>query len=87
MRENLKEIFGSEVIDTAGPAWGLDDEDEIRGCFRPTGYPGVSTTFVLCDPDVTIVRSSGIVWAIWRLFGSIHDNWCVNVLSSHVNEI
>lgn len=36
VRESLKEIFGNEVIGTAGPAWGLDDEDEIRGCFRPT---------------------------------------------------
>ncbi|KZT03173.1 FAD/NAD-P-binding domain-containing protein [Laetiporus sulphureus 93-53] len=40
-REDLKQIFGEEIIGSTGPLWGLDDEGEIRGCYRPTGHPGL----------------------------------------------
>jgi hypothetical protein len=40
-RENWKALFGDEVIERAGPAWGLDAEGEQYGQYRPTGHPGV----------------------------------------------
>lgn len=40
-REDLKSIFGADVIDATSPLWGLDEETEIRGCYRPSGYPGL----------------------------------------------
>ncbi|PCH45143.1 FAD/NAD(P)-binding domain-containing protein [Wolfiporia cocos MD-104 SS10] len=39
-RVSLKELFGAEVVDNAGPLWGFDEEGEITGCYRPTGHPG-----------------------------------------------
>lgn len=33
--------FGAEVIDNTSPIWGLDDEGEIRGAYRPTGHPAL----------------------------------------------
>jgi hypothetical protein len=41
MRKNWDHIFGSEVIDRAGSSWGLDQEGELIGAYRPTGQPGV----------------------------------------------
>ena len=35
-------MFGEDVMEGVSEAWGLDDEAEVRGCFRPTGHPGVS---------------------------------------------
>ena len=42
MREVNKEIFGEDVIDRVHKVYGLDEEGEIRGSYRPCGYPGVS---------------------------------------------
>jgi hypothetical protein len=43
--QDPREIWGSllspEIIDRAGPAWGLDEEGEFRGAYRPTGQPGL----------------------------------------------
>ncbi|KAJ7042123.1 FAD/NAD-P-binding domain-containing protein [Mycena alexandri] len=36
-----KTILGDEIMDRVGPVWGLDDEGELRGCYRPTGQPGL----------------------------------------------
>jgi hypothetical protein len=36
-------IFGRDVIERAGPVWGLDDEGELRGVYRPSGHPAVRT--------------------------------------------
>ena len=41
MREAMKQTFGEDVINSTCDTWGLDNEGEIRGCFRPTGHPGV----------------------------------------------
>ncbi|KAJ7589556.1 FAD/NAD-P-binding domain-containing protein [Mycena floridula] len=38
--DSLRPLFGDEVIDRAGPLWGLDEENLIKGCYRPSGYPG-----------------------------------------------
>jgi len=40
-RQSLKEIFGANAIDQTSPLWGLDDEGEIRGAYRPSGHPGI----------------------------------------------
>ncbi|OSX58694.1 hypothetical protein POSPLADRAFT_1153512 [Postia placenta MAD-698-R-SB12] len=40
-RESLKEIFGTEIVDSTGVPWGLDDEGEISNTYRPTGHPGL----------------------------------------------
>ncbi|KAF8830908.1 hypothetical protein HHX47_DHR1000063 [Lentinula edodes] len=36
----MKGIFG-EIIDKAGPVGGVDEEGEMKGAYRPTGYPGL----------------------------------------------
>lgn len=39
MRENVRTIVGDDVADQLTEVWGLDDEGEIRGLFRPSGHP------------------------------------------------
>jgi hypothetical protein len=40
----MKETFGKDVIDRTEEVWGLDAEGECRGCYRPSGQPGVSAS-------------------------------------------
>ena len=40
MSESVRLIFGDAVADRVGPAWGLDDEGEVRAMWRPTAQPG-----------------------------------------------
>lgn len=37
----MKKIFGDEVINQTQEVWGLDEEYELKGCYRPSGHPGV----------------------------------------------
>ena len=37
----MKDIFNQEVIESTKEIWGLDEEDEMCGVYRPTGYPAV----------------------------------------------
>ena len=37
----MKDIFDPEVIASTKEIWGLDEENEMRGVYRPTGYPAV----------------------------------------------
>jgi len=39
--DTMRTIFGDEAIDRVGPVWGIDKEGELRGCYRPTGHPGL----------------------------------------------
>jgi hypothetical protein len=39
--ETWSSLLSPEIIDRAGPAWGLDEEGEFRGAYRPTGQPGL----------------------------------------------
>ncbi|KAJ6497147.1 FAD/NAD-P-binding domain-containing protein [Mycena vitilis] len=39
--DTMRATFGDEVIDRVGPIWGLDQEGELRGCYRPTGQPAL----------------------------------------------
>jgi putative flavoprotein involved in K+ transport len=41
MREAARRILGDEVADRCKPVWGLDDEGELSGLYRPTGHPGL----------------------------------------------
>ncbi|KAI9066764.1 FAD/NAD-P-binding domain-containing protein [Trametes sanguinea] len=41
MREANRETFGKEVIDQTDEVYGLDEEGEIKGSYRPSGHPGL----------------------------------------------
>ncbi|KAJ7168404.1 FAD/NAD-P-binding domain-containing protein [Mycena crocata] len=41
IRDTMRGVFGDTIIDRVGPVWGLDEEGELRGCYRPTGHPGL----------------------------------------------
>lgn len=47
MRENNKELFGEDAIDMTDEVYGLDAEGELRGSYRPSGYPGVSIVVLI----------------------------------------
>ncbi|GJF00330.1 NAD(P)/FAD-dependent oxidoreductase [Phanerochaete sordida] len=40
-REMYRRVFGEDVIDKTSDVWGLDEEVELQGCYRPTGNPGL----------------------------------------------
>ena len=42
MREVNAALFGQDVIDKTDEVYGLDEEGELRGSYRPSGYPGVN---------------------------------------------
>ena len=39
MRDTIRPIVGDEVADGLTTVWGLDDQGEIKGVFRPSGHP------------------------------------------------
>ncbi|KAI0741575.1 FAD/NAD-P-binding domain-containing protein [Daedaleopsis nitida] len=41
MRETNTELLGKDVIDQTEPVYGLDEEGEIKGSYRPSGHPGL----------------------------------------------
>jgi len=41
IRDTMKQIFGEETIEMTVPVWGLDEEGEIKGSYRPCGHPGL----------------------------------------------
>lgn len=41
VREHSRKILGDETIDRTGPVYGLDEEGELQGSYRPTGHPGL----------------------------------------------
>ena len=38
-QDTVRAIFGDDVADRLGPIWGLDDTDELRNMWQPTGQP------------------------------------------------
>ncbi|KAK7008195.1 hypothetical protein R3P38DRAFT_2791530 [Favolaschia claudopus] len=40
IRDTLRQIFGDEIIDQTSTVWGVDEEGELNGCYRPSGHPG-----------------------------------------------
>ena len=41
IRETNIELLGEDVINQTEEVFGLDEEGEIEGSYRPCGYPGV----------------------------------------------
>ncbi|KAJ7056138.1 FAD/NAD-P-binding domain-containing protein [Mycena amicta] len=41
IRDNMRALFSDAVIDKTSPLWGLDEEGELRGCYRESGHPGL----------------------------------------------
>ncbi|KAJ3936228.1 MAG: FAD/NAD-P-binding domain-containing protein [Lentinula lateritia] len=41
IRDTMKDTFGEETIELTAPVWGLDEEGEIQGSYRPSGHPGL----------------------------------------------
>lgn len=39
LRDYVTPILGEKVMAEVGPIWGLDEEGEIRGAYRPSGHP------------------------------------------------
>ena len=40
-KDKIREILGDEIADRTKEIWGLDQEDEINGVYKLSGYPGV----------------------------------------------
>jgi len=62
----MKEVFGEETIERTGPVWGLDHEGELRGCYRPSGHPGVGFPLFICFATLksspsALVRNGGFL--------------------------
>jgi cation diffusion facilitator CzcD-associated flavoprotein CzcO len=41
MRESARLLFGDEVADACAPVWGVDDQGELSGVWRRSGYEGL----------------------------------------------
>jgi putative flavoprotein involved in K+ transport len=41
MRETARDLFGDHVADRCRPAWGLDEEGELSGVWRRSGFDGL----------------------------------------------
>ncbi|KAI0677128.1 FAD/NAD-P-binding domain-containing protein [Trametes maxima] len=41
IREADRELLGDDVVSRIGDVYGLDDEGELKGSYRPSGHPGV----------------------------------------------
>ena len=68
IRDVNKRLMGTDVIDQTCEAWGLDDEGEVQGCYRPTGHPGVSALAFEC---VALLMSWG--GQLWYALGDFFN--------------
>nr|VWO94810.1 L-ornithine 5-monooxygenase (L-ornithine N(5)-oxygenase) [Ganoderma boninense] len=41
IRETNRELLGADIVDQTEEVYGLDDEGEIKGSYRPCGHPGL----------------------------------------------
>ncbi|KAJ6477922.1 FAD/NAD-P-binding domain-containing protein [Mycena vitilis] len=41
IRETMRKLLGDAIVDQTGIVWGVDEEGEINGCYRPSGHPGL----------------------------------------------
>jgi len=41
IRDSMRSVFGDSIIDQTDPVWGLDEEGELRGVYRPSGHPAL----------------------------------------------
>lgn len=44
--------------------WGFDDEEELRGCYRPSGQPGVSVPLSPHKPHGLLIHF--LLAVVWR---------------------
>ena len=66
IRETNAELLGEDVINKTEDVYGIDQEGELRGSYRPCGYPGVgptqqgfSSAFELSFIATVVVRDGG----------------------------
>jgi hypothetical protein len=71
IRDAMKSVFGEETIEQTGPVWGLDHEGEVRGCYRPSGHPGVC--FIL-RIYFSVFRDSNFCYQLWYGMGSFYHS-------------
>jgi len=57
----MKDLFGSGLIDSTAQVWGLDQEDEQIGVFRPTGHPAVC----YFHPSIRFINNNEFVALVW----------------------
>ncbi|KAJ6493410.1 FAD/NAD-P-binding domain-containing protein [Mycena sanguinolenta] len=43
IRDTMRGLFGDAVMDQTSVVWGVDEEGELNGCYRPSGYPHLWT--------------------------------------------
>lgn len=43
IRDSNKALFGEKTINRTCEVRGYDEEGEVRGGYKPTGHPGVSS--------------------------------------------
>ncbi|KAF7353380.1 Flavin-binding monooxygenase [Mycena sanguinolenta] len=41
IRDTMRGLFGDSTIDQTDAVWGLDEEGELKGVYRPSGHPGL----------------------------------------------
>lgn len=51
IKETNRALFGEEMMENTKPVYGLDEEGELRGSYRPSGHPGVS-----CPPHLFLLN-------------------------------
>jgi cation diffusion facilitator CzcD-associated flavoprotein CzcO len=72
----LRKICGDKVADNSKPIWGLDDEGEIKGCWRDLGLPGL--WFMLGNLALVRFHSKHVALQIKAmeegLFGTRYDS-------------
>ena len=61
MREMHMELFGQDILGRTDKDWGLDEEGEINGSYRPCGFPGVGhrSLIGIVNGADRVSRSSG----------------------------
>ncbi len=64
MRDTIKGMFGEAIMERTSQIWDLDEEGELNGCFKPSGYPGVSISAHYSSSLIYASPSSGLVVVI-----------------------
>ncbi|MCJ1304388.1 hypothetical protein MMC08_007200 [Hypocenomyce scalaris] len=41
MKDTIREMLGSEVADRVEDFWGINEEGELKGAFKPSGHPNL----------------------------------------------
>ena len=57
----MKGVFDPGVIESTKEMWGLDEEDEMCGAYRPTGHPAVISSPQIQQPFDSHVELTALV--------------------------